>query len=103
MALFDVLANVFTAGAFGTMILAVMTRVALGHTGRPLHASRTIVVAYVLVSAAALIRVIGPWLAQSYYTSVLTASITAWTTAFAIFLIFYTPILLKPRPDGQAG
>ena len=30
--------HAMTAGAIGTMILAVMTRVSLGHTGRPLHA-----------------------------------------------------------------
>jgi uncharacterized protein involved in response to NO len=95
--------HAFTAGAFGTMILGVMTRVALGHTGRPLEISWAVVVSYVLVSAAALTRVFGPWLAPSYYTWVLAISIVAWATAFLIFLVGYTPILFNPRPDGRAG
>lgn len=89
--------HAFTAGVFGTMILGVMTRVALGHTGRPLKASWPVAVAYVLVSAAALIRVFGPWLAPNYYTLVLTISIAAWAAAFGIFIVGYTPILFKPR------
>jgi uncharacterized protein involved in response to NO len=95
--------HAFTAGAFGTMILGVMTRVALGHTGRTLEVSWAVVVSYLLVSAAALIRIFGPWFAPNYYTQVLTAAVVAWSAAFLIFLVSYTPILLKPRPDGRAG
>jgi uncharacterized protein involved in response to NO len=95
--------HAFTVGAFGTMILGVMTRVALGHTGRPLRISRTVVVSYVLVSVAALTRVFGPWLAPNLYTWVLAVSIVTWATAFLIFLVGYTPILFNPRPDGRAG
>ena len=95
--------HAFTAGAFGTMILGVMTRVALGHTGRPLEVSRAVVASYVLVSAAALTRVFGPWFAPNDYTWVLAVSTAAWTAAFLIFLAGYTPILFRPRPDGRAG
>jgi uncharacterized protein involved in response to NO len=95
--------HAFTAGAFGTMILGVMTRVALGHTGRPLEVPWVVVVSYVLVSAAALTRVFGPWLAPNHYISVLAVSIAAWAAAFLIFLAGYTPILFRPRPDGRAG
>lgn len=95
--------HAFTAGAFGTMILGVMTRVALGHTGRPLEISGTVVASYLLVSAAALTRVFGPWLAPSHYTWVLAAAVAAWAAAFLIFLVGYTPILCKPRPDGRSG
>lgn len=95
--------HAFTAGAFGTMILGVMTRVALGHTGRPLEVSRAVVVSYVLVSAAALTRVFGPWLAPSFYTSVLAVSIAAWAAAFLIFLVAYAPILFRPRCDGRTA
>jgi uncharacterized protein involved in response to NO len=52
--------HALTAGAFGAMILAVATRVALGHTGRPLAAPRGIPSAYALVSLGALLRVVGP-------------------------------------------
>jgi uncharacterized protein involved in response to NO len=95
--------HAFTAGAFGSMILGVMTRVALGHTGRPLEVSRAVVGSYMLVSGAALTRVFGPWIAPNQYTGVLAASIAAWAAAFLIFLVGYAPILFKPRPDGRAG
>lgn len=95
--------HAFTAGTFGTMILGVMTRVALGHTGRPLRLARAVTVSYVLVSAAALIRVFAPAVAGTHYTEVLAASALAWTSAFAIFLVIYTPILLSPRVDGKVG
>jgi uncharacterized protein involved in response to NO len=95
--------HAFTAGVFGTMILGVMTRVALGHTGRPLQVSRAVVVSYVLVSAAALIRIFGPSFAPSYSTEVFTLAIVAWAAAFLSFLVVYTPILFNPRPDGRGG
>lgn len=95
--------HAFTAGTFGTMILGVMSRVALGHTGRPLVIARVVIVAYVLVSAAALIRVFGPWLVPRYYAGVLAASIAVWAAAFLIFLAVYVPVLCRPRPDGRAG
>lgn len=95
--------HAFTAGAFGTMILGVMTRVALGHTGRPLRVSPIVALAYALISVAALARVFGPWFAQSHYTSVLAVSIAAWIAAFMIFLVIYIPILLQPRVDGKLG
>ena len=47
------------AGAAGTMIMAVMTRASLGHTGRPLHVSRLIVVAYAMLIASVILRVFG--------------------------------------------
>ena len=95
--------HAFTVGTFGTMILGVMTRVALGHTGRPLEISRAVVISYVLVSVAALIRIFGPWLAPDRYVGLLTASVFVWIAAFAIFLVIYIPILIRPRVDGKVG
>ena len=86
----------FTIGAVGTMTLAIMTRAALGHTGRPLIATPLTVAAYLLVSLAAIARVVGTEAAM-----MLAAS--AWTAAFVGFTIVYAPIFLKPRPDGQPG
>ena len=90
-------------GAFGTMILGVTTRAALGHTGRPLTASAPIVLAYLLVSVAGIFRVWGPWLLPSRYWLVLSVSIVAWIVAYALFLLVYVPILVRPRADGKAG
>jgi uncharacterized protein involved in response to NO len=91
------------AGAFGAMILAVMTRVALGHTGRPLVAPRGVALAYGLVSAGALVRTFGPFAAPSLALPLLIASGVLWSAAFAIFLAVFAPILVRPRLDGGPG
>jgi uncharacterized protein involved in response to NO len=82
------------------MILGVMTRVALGHTGRPLQVSTSIVVAYVLVTAGALVRVAAPSLATVDYVHSLTVAMIAWGGAFVVFVAAYWRILLSPRVPG---
>jgi uncharacterized protein involved in response to NO len=95
--------HALTIGVAAAMILAVMTRASLGHTGRPLLASRLIGGAYILLSLAAVMRVLAPPLAPgAYQWSVMVAG-TLWICAFAIFVVVYRPILLRPRIDGRQG
>ena len=95
--------HALTAGAFSTMILGIMSRVALGHTGRELVVSGPVVVAYYLVGVAAMMRVFGPILLNEAWRFWMIASGTLWATAFLLFLVVYTPILCSPRADGRAG
>jgi len=95
--------HALTAGGFATLILAVMSRAALGHTGRALVAPRGAVAAYLLLTAAALCRVFGPAIAPAAWTLWLGAAALLWTLAFAAFLASYAPILLRPRADGRPG
>lgn len=95
--------HAITAGAFGTMILTVMSRVSLGHTGRELVAPRPIHAAYALITLAALLRTAGPILLPQAQLPTLVASGVCFSAAFAIFLATYAPILLAPRVDGRAG
>jgi len=94
--------HAITTGAFATMIMAVMTRAALWHTGRPLIAPPLIVVAYVLITLSAIIRVAGPVFPDIYLYSIAVSGLL-WTVAFTLFLVVYTPILIKPRIDGKPG
>jgi uncharacterized protein involved in response to NO len=89
-------------GAVGCLILGVIARVSLGHTGRPLVLPRGMVTAFVMIQLAALIRVatafeVLPWNAGVGISSLL------WVLAFGVFLARYTRILASPRPDGKAG
>ncbi len=95
--------HALTTGAIGGMILAIMTRVALGHTGRPFRAPRGIALAYGLVLAAALARTFAPLFVPSAMGSLLLISGASWISAFAIFLAVYTPYLISPRVDGKPG
>jgi uncharacterized protein involved in response to NO len=94
--------HALTAGAIGTMLLGVMSRVALGHTGRPLVVSGATVAAYALLFAAASTRVAAPFLPTLYLPLVLASGLL-WSAAFALFTAAYLPILTRPRPDGRPG
>ncbi len=95
--------HVLTAGAFGATILAVMSRVALGHTGRPLAAPSGMAAAYGLVSGAALVRVVAPIACQDWGLGAWIASGLLWSAAFALFLSRFASVLVRPRIDGRPG
>lgn len=95
--------HAITAGAFSTMILAVMTRASLGHTGRALLVSRPTVAAYLLLTVAALLRVVAPELPGQLHWNALQGAGFAWIAAFLLYLVAYAPILLGPRADGRPG
>lgn len=92
-----------TAGAMGTLILSMMSRVSLGHTGRPLIANRLITVSLVVILFAALARVLGVWFVAPVSQHLLMLSIVLWCVAYGLFLIRYTPLLINPRADGKEG
>lgn len=88
--------HALTMGVIGFMILAVTTRVSLGHTGRPLQASFATTLAYALLMVAVLARVFGPMLNGGILIAV-DLSAAAWMTAFGVFLWVYWPVLRHPR------
>lgn len=95
--------HALTIGAATMMIVAVMTRAALGHTGRPLVVSRPTVYAYSFLTAAVLTRVFGPASLPLSYSAVIVLAAIFWTVAFVLFLRVYAPILWSPRADGKPG
>jgi uncharacterized protein involved in response to NO len=94
--------HALTAGAMTTMILAVMTRASLGHTGRELRANAPTIAIYVLVTAGAALRVTAP-LGWIDYMPAIRASALAWGAALLLFLIAYVPVLFRPRLGETAA
>ncbi|HUI62392.1 MAG TPA: NnrS family protein, partial [Steroidobacteraceae bacterium] len=94
--------HALTIGVAALMTLGIMSRAALGHTGRPLVAQPLTACAYVLLAASAASRAFGPATGASYATVIAVAALL-WTAAFGIFLWVYTPILCAPRIDGRPG
>lgn len=86
--------HAFTLGAYGMLKIGLMTRVALRHTGRALHAPLAMRAAFLMVLGAALLRLaysihgLGDW--------VLAASVLLWGAAFVVYLSLYAPVLLQP-------
>jgi uncharacterized protein involved in response to NO len=95
--------HALTAGAMGAMIMAVVTRVSLGHTGRPLVLPAGAAPAYALVHAGAVLRVAAALTSAGAASTLLVAGALAWAAAFAIFVAAYAAILVGARADGKPG
>jgi uncharacterized protein involved in response to NO len=95
--------HALAVGATGGLIIGMLTRTARGHTGRPLQASRLEVVAYLLVFAAAICRVVMPLVAPQWLQHFVAGAAVAWSAAFLIYLFIYTPWLTSTRLDGKDG
>jgi len=95
--------HALTAGAMGSSILAVITRVGLGHTGRSLVPARGVVWSYAFVHVAAVVRVAATFFPGDAQRALLVVSGVAWAAAFALFAVPYWTILATPRPDGEPG
>jgi uncharacterized protein involved in response to NO len=95
--------HAFTVGAIASLMVAMMMRSALGHTGRPLVAGRAEISAFVLLQLAAIVRILASSFASGMYRDAMIVSAILWTLAFAVFLFRYAPILTRPRIDGRPG
>ena len=88
-------------GAMGLFTLGIMSRVSIAHTGRALTKNRPILtIAYTLMALAAIIRVLAADMMPLWS---LRVSGLLWILATLLFLLKFTPILLRPRTDGQPG
>jgi uncharacterized protein involved in response to NO len=95
--------HAFTAGAMGVMMHGMVTRVSLGHTGRPLKASKAMIAGYIALNLGAIVRVGIPWLLPSHYQHGLLCAGLLWVLAFGLYVWECAPILIAPRPDGREG
>jgi uncharacterized protein involved in response to NO len=94
--------HTLTIGTLGLMMLSMITRVSLGHTGRLLTVDWTMTLAFVAILFAFLCRVPAagfvatpmPWL---------MASAVFWCLGFTLFVLRFWHFLSTPRPDGQPG
>jgi len=89
--------HALTVGAMSGLMLAMMMRSALGHTGRPLAAGPSELAAFVLVQLAAIVRVFAgiAW-PEHYQASVMTSG-ALWLLAFVVFLARFAPMLVRAR------
>lgn len=93
--------HALAAGAMASMTLAVMTRASLGHTGRPLASDAATTSIFVMVTLGAALRV-GALALPFAYMQLIAAAGALWAGAFVLFVLFYGPMLMRPRADGRA-
>ena len=91
-------------GFFGGMLIAMVTRVTMGHSGRPLRMDGPSLACVLAVHAATVARVVSEIAsAPGWVTVSLLASIALWLAAFGVWTWRLGPIYLRPRVDGRAG
>jgi len=95
--------HALTVGVLSGAIIAMITRTALGHTGRMLVAGRAETTAYWLIAAAAVLRVAGPLLWPAGWLYWLEGAAACWVAGFALYALVYAPRLARPRVDGKPG
>jgi len=95
--------HAFTTGGIGMITLGMMARVSLGHTGRTLQVGAAMTWAFILITMAAIARVLLPIIGSDYSRTWIVLAGLFWSGAFALFVLSYARILIKPRVDGRPG
>jgi uncharacterized protein involved in response to NO len=95
--------HAFTVGAIGTIAIGMMARVSLGHSGRRVQALPWMTTAFIMVLAAAFVRVVMPLLWPDQLDVFIHAAGACWIAAFTVFGMRYSLILLRARADGRPG
>lgn len=88
-------------GSMGLMIIGIINRVTLGHTGRTIHASTLAISAYAFLFLGSVARVFGPLLAPANYLDWIKLSGALWILAFLAMSVELAPKLFSARADGK--
>tara|TARA_R110000822_G_scaffold159476_13_gene299308 strand:+ start:14191 stop:15387 length:1197 start_codon:yes stop_codon:yes gene_type:complete len=91
-----------TIGGIGLMVLAMISRVSLGHTGRMLQVGIWITLGYGALAISSIVRVVAP-LISNQPSSLYMISIACWVFAYLVYIVIYWPVLTQPRVDGRPG
>ena len=94
-------AHALFIGFFGSLLVAMVTRVTQGHAGRPLQLGRVAGVAFALMQGVAIVRIVAEFSVDPLRWQALAA--IGWLVAFAPWVIRSGWIYLTPRMDGKPG
>jgi uncharacterized protein involved in response to NO len=95
--------HALTVGSMAGLILGMITRTTLGHTGRPLKAGRAERAMFVLIQLSAAARVASALGHDTQHGLLLIASAVCWSAAFIAYAVVYVPYLSRARVDGKPG
>ncbi|MGI9245236.1 MAG: NnrS family protein [Steroidobacteraceae bacterium] len=91
-------------GFFGAMLVAMVTRVTMGHSGRPLRMDRVTLACFLALQAGALSRVLSEVVsAPAAVQGFLLLSLALWLGAIGVWIGRVGGIYLAPRVDGRPG
>jgi len=97
--------HAITMGGLFSMILSMMARISLGHTGRKISALKGMALVFVLLQLAAFIRIATDLGLNQLIDGIAIYSVAAvlMLLSLLVFLFHYLPILCRPRADGKPG
>lgn len=95
--------HALTVGAMGGLIIGMITRTALGHTGRMLRAGPLETAMYVLLHGGVLARLGAAFADGSLRSAALVMAALCWSLSFVLYCLVYGPYLFKSRVDGREG
>lgn len=95
--------HALTLGFFASMMLGMVSRVTLGHSGQPVAADDVLWRAFCLMQGAAALRVVSELPALPGRYPLMWLSSLLWLAAFVMWAWRYAPAYWRPRADGEAG
>lgn len=95
--------HLFAVGALGGVILAMISRVTMGHTGRAIYQGPNMTLAFIAVVSAAVIRSVGVAMWPQHMFVMIDISAGFWAFAFAMYVYHFGKMLITPRVDGHPG
>lgn len=95
--------HIFAIGALSGLILAMIARVTMGHTGRNIYQGPQMRVAFIALVLSALVRSLGVAYFPQYMMEMLDVAAVLWMVAFGMYLLKFGKMLLTPRADGHPG
>lgn len=95
--------HLFAVGALGGVILAMISRVTMGHTGRAIYQGPNMTLAFIAVVSAAVIRSVGVAMWPQHMFVMIDISAGFWAFAFAMYVYHFGRMLITPRVDGHPG
>jgi uncharacterized protein involved in response to NO len=94
-------AHALFIGFFASLLVAMVTRVTQGHSGRPLVLGKVAAFAFIVIQGVAITRVVAELVPDSLAVQAFAA--VGWLVAFVPWVLRSTWIYLTPRVDGQNG
>lgn len=95
--------HALTVGSMAGLIIGMMTRTSLGHTGRPLKAAPSDTIMYSLIQAGAVARLAAAFVPAPWRMPMLVAATLCWALSFGLFAVIYSRYLWQVRLDGREG
>jgi uncharacterized protein involved in response to NO len=95
--------HAIAVGGMSSLILGMITRTTIGHTGRLMRADHKEFIIFWAIQCAALARIVANFTPRHLRDALLIVAGATWAIAFVIYVILFGPFLCGPRLDGRDG